>query len=63
MIAKPYTRTRLRHEALWAVGRGRYKSTVAGDDMSGHIEAGKNKGIFFIDSELHTVSWLPAQSI
>ena len=32
-------------------GSGRSKSTVAGDNKSGHIEAGKDEGIFFIDSE------------
>lgn len=49
--AKPYPHTLLRHEALRTVGSGRYKSTAAGDNKSGHIEAGKNEGIFFIDSE------------
>ena len=32
-------------------GSGRYRSTVAGDNKSGHIEAGKKEGVFFIDSE------------
>ena len=61
-IAKSYTRTPLRHEALCIVGSGRYKSTVAGDNMSGHIEAGKNEGIFFVDSQSPTVSRLSALS-
>ena len=28
----------------------RYKTTEAGDNKSGHIEAGQNEGIFFLDS-------------
>ena len=30
----------------------RYRVTHAGVDKSGHIEAGKNEGIFFLDSML-----------
>ena len=31
-------------------GRMGYSSKVAGDNESGHIEAGENEGMFFIDS-------------
>lgn len=46
----PYTHKLLRHEALKTANSRRYKSTAVGDVESGHIEAGKNEGIFFIDS-------------
>lgn len=29
----------------------RYKTTEAGEEKSGHIKAGQNEGIFFLDSE------------
>lgn len=38
------------------VGSSRYKSTAAGDNDTGHIEAGKNEGIFFVDSEYSSIS-------
>ena len=34
----------------------RYVTTEAGDGKSGHINAGKNEGIFFLDSELPSIS-------
>ena len=30
----------------------RYKTTEAGEGKSGHINAGPNEGIFFLDSEI-----------
>ena len=45
------------------VGGARYKSKVAGDNESGHIEAGENEGIFFIDSEYYSSSWLLDSSL
>lgn len=36
----------------------RYKTTEAGDNKSGHIEAGQNEGIFFLDSAYLTASVL-----
>ena len=43
----------LQHEALETVRCAGYKSKVAGDNESGHIEAGENEGIFFIDSKYY----------
>ncbi|KAK0508367.1 hypothetical protein JMJ35_009451 [Cladonia borealis] len=41
----------------------RYKTTEAGDNKSGHIEAGQNEGIFFLDNvfplKLNFTMWLP----
>lgn len=62
-VARPYKHGSLRHEALRTVGGTRYKSKVAGDNESGHIEAGENEGIFFIDNifplKLNFFTWLP----
>lgn len=41
----------LRRDAFGAAGRAGYKSKVAGDNESGHIEAGENERMLFIDSE------------
>lgn len=54
-VAKPSTHTLLRREALRTVEGGRYKSTAAGNDKSGHIQAGKNEGIFFTDSRSRAI--------
>ncbi len=55
-IATQYEHGLLRHQALRKVGDARYKSKVAGDNESGHIQAGENEGIFFIDSEYYESS-------
>lgn len=55
-VAKPYTRTLLRNQVLLAFNNRRCKSTAAGDNNTGHIEAGENEGIFFIDSEYSGLS-------
>ena len=47
----------LQHEALRTVRNAGYKSKVAGDNESGHIEAGENEGMFFIDSKYYKGSW------
>lgn len=47
----PYKHGLLRQGAFGAVGRAGYKSKVAGDNESGHIEAGENERMLFIDSE------------
>lgn len=55
-VTKPWKHAFIPHGALRTVRGGRYKSTVAGDNDSGHIEAKKNEGILFIDSEYSTSS-------
>lgn len=52
----PHDDKLLRHEALRTVGSARYKSKVAGDNDSGHIEAGENEGILFVDSTYYRCS-------
>ena len=39
-----------RHDVSRVLGSRREKSTDAGDNKSGHIEAGNDEGIFFLDS-------------
>ena len=41
----------------------RYKTTEAGDNKSGHIEAGQNEGIFFLDSLYPTSSALSFKAV
>ena len=55
-VAKPYNRKLLRNQVLLTLNNRRGKSTAAGDNNTGHIEAGENEGIFFIDSECSGLS-------
>ena len=56
-VVAPYHHDFLRHEAFRAVGRAGFKSKVAGDNESGHIEAGENEKMFFIDSKYYKDFW------
>ncbi|CAD6581210.1 MAG: mitochondrial escape protein 2 [Alectoria sarmentosa] len=62
-VAKPYNRKLLRNQVLLTLNNRRGKSTAAGDNNTGHIEAGENEGIFFIDNlfplKLNFMMWLP----
>ena len=42
---------RPRHNLLQLRKDIRHRTTEAGEDKSGHINAGPNEGIFFLDSE------------
>lgn len=47
----------LRWGALDGVGRAGYRAKVAGDNESGHIEAGENERMLFVDSEYEGSLW------
>lgn len=47
----PYKHDLLRRGTFGVIGRAGYKSKVAGENESGHIEAGENERMLFIDSE------------
>lgn len=51
---------RPRQDVLKGVKGVRKESTEAGDAMSGHIHAGPNEGIFFLDSRPCPYLQLPA---
>ena len=56
-VVIPHEHVFRQQEAFRTVGSARYKSKVAGDNESGHIEAGENEGMFFIDSKTCKGSW------
>ena len=50
-VATRYKHVPLQPKTLRKIGSARFASKVAGDNESGHIQAGENEGIFFVDSE------------
>ena len=50
-VVTPNTRGSLQYGAFRTDGGAGYSSKVAGDNDSGHIEAGENEGMFFVDSK------------
>ena len=56
-VVTPYKQCFIRYGNLRTLGSVRHHSKVAGDNESGHIEAGENEGMFFIDSGFRGI-WL-----
>ena len=52
-VVTPNTRGSLQYGAFRTDGGAGYSSKVAGDNDSGHIEAGENEGMFFVDSKYY----------
>ena len=53
-VVTPNTRDYLRYGVFRTAGSAGHSSKVAGDNDSGHIEAGENEGMFFVDSRYYT---------
>ena len=49
----PKARGFLQYGAFQTTRSAGYSSKVAGDNDSGHIEAGENEGMLFVDSKYH----------
>ena len=52
-VVTPNTRGSLQYGPFRTAGSAGYSSKIAGDNDSGHIEAGENEGMFFVDSKFH----------
>ena len=52
-VVTPNTRGFLQYGPFRTAGSAGYSSKVAGDNDSGHIEAGENEGMFFVDSKYY----------
>ena len=52
-VVTPNARGFLQYGAFRTTGSAWYSSKVAGDNDSGHIEAGENEGMLFVDSKYY----------